>query len=108
MSGGEAFVRCPDHQFVVECLVRLSKPAKSLNVNILSYKKDENLENNVKCGEIIIFEHRIIKITKFPLDFVSAMGFCQKRFPIGGAFEVSRGQPSWGWLPVKVIPALKI
>ena len=36
----------------------LKKPAKSLNINILSCKRMKIVENNAKCGETIIFDHK--------------------------------------------------
>ena len=48
-----AFLRYPDHKFVVQLLIRLSKPAKSININNLMYKKDQILENIDKCGGIM-------------------------------------------------------
>ena len=51
-------------------------------INILSYKKDKNGENSVKCGEIIIFDHKFyLKTANFPSNFVPAVGICKKFFP---------------------------
>ena len=51
------------------------KTSKVTQVNILSYKKDEIVENNVKCSEIIIFDHKFyLKTTDCPSNFVPAVG----------------------------------
>ena len=73
------------------------------------------VENNVKYGEIFIFDHRFYKTTKFPSNFVPEGAFCQKYFVPGVGFlnekvsgsGVSRGGGGGGgWLLVKVTPAL--
>ena len=45
------------------------------------------VENNVKCGEIIIFDHQIYsKTTNFPSNFVSTVGILSKNVLPGVGF----------------------
>ena len=59
-------------------------------------------ENNVKCGEIMIFDHKFYQSTKFLPNFVSTVGFCPKSMSREWGFQMKK--LVGGWLLVKVIP----
>ena len=51
-------------------------------------------ENNVKCGEIIIFDHKFYQSTKFPPNFVAMVRILSKKLVPGVGFpkeKFSRG-----------------
>ena len=63
------------------------KTSKSLRINILSHKKDENCRKHVKYGETILFHHKFhLKNDKLFFKFVSAVGILSKDFVPGVGF----------------------
>ena len=75
----------------------------------------KSVENNVKCGEIRIFDHKFYKKTvNFLSTFVPVVGILLQNFVAGLGFlnenlvpprsALGRGS----WLPVKVIPSYLI
>ena len=80
--------------------IRLSKPAKSLNISILTYKKDENCRNgNVKCDEILQFD--LFKNYNVSFKFVPKVKILLKKFVPGVRFlneKFSGLESAWrGW-----------
>ena len=67
---------------MIKCLIRLSKPTKMLNINILTCQRMKIIENDVKCGEIIILS----KNYKSSFKFCPCSGDLSQKFVLGVGF----------------------